>query len=256
LFEFKLHEVESIEPWGDPIAPSLSWFGLSLGDFWIAVGQCELFRYTEDILAYWQESRPYPDYQIAAYARGVLSAAGPAMVAIPPELETVATDWFRFCEFYRRVNDDTEFSDTHYAAFRWIGERRIDAGWLVQYPSIQFFRVQDRIVMCYDNREKMIEKIPVWRESIGSVSIQIDDFHTAVEGFVAALLKAMDARIDAIEAGLAKPRCAVDTNSLRHQHQMFVEEFRGTMEQPSQDVSWEDTIAAVRALGYDDIRRL
>ena len=213
----------------------------------------ELFRYTEDILKYWQESRQYPDYQIAAFARAVLSAAGPSMVALPPELETVATDWLRFCEFYRWVNEGTEFSDTHYAAFRWIGERSMDTGWLVQSPSIQFFRVQDRIVMCYDNRDKMIEKIPVWRESIGSVSIQIDDFRTAVEGFVTALLKAMDARIHAIETGIAKPRCAVDTSSLRHQHQSFIEEFRGTMEHPSQDVSWEDTSAAMR--GISRIRR-
>lgn len=66
-FRFELAAIESIAPRGEPSHPTLSWFALTWGDFWIDLGHDELFRYTPAVLATWNLTRPYPDYQIALY---------------------------------------------------------------------------------------------------------------------------------------------------------------------------------------------
>ncbi|HMG20509.1 MAG TPA: DUF5984 family protein [Kofleriaceae bacterium] len=44
---------------GEPGNPSLSWFVLTWGDFWIDLGRDELFRYAPAVLATSGLTKPY-----------------------------------------------------------------------------------------------------------------------------------------------------------------------------------------------------
>jgi len=62
LIEFQLRPLTEIQPWGDPQDPSLSWFGLSDGTWWINAGNQRLFEYSSHAV---QLGAPrYCDYQV------------------------------------------------------------------------------------------------------------------------------------------------------------------------------------------------
>lgn len=44
LFNFMLRPTAEIAPWGTPDNPTLSWFGLSDGWYWISIAGDEIFR--------------------------------------------------------------------------------------------------------------------------------------------------------------------------------------------------------------------
>jgi hypothetical protein len=59
----------------------------------------------------------------------------------------------------------------------------------------------------------------------------------------------MAARIDAIEAGRAKPQADVDVSSLRQEHDTWQREFAHYMDRPYQpDVAWDEAETAIRKL--------
>ena len=60
LFNFLLRPVETIVPWGDE-TPTLSWFGLSYGWYWLELGGQEVFR----ARTVTPGKPPYADYQVA-----------------------------------------------------------------------------------------------------------------------------------------------------------------------------------------------
>jgi Family of unknown function (DUF5984) len=108
LFPFTLDPVASISPWMHDGAPSLSWFALTHGRFWIDLGTEELFRYTPAILEKWQESDPHPDYQVAAFVRDLLQSAAPALTPLPAKLAALAADWRALVDVERRARNRFE----------------------------------------------------------------------------------------------------------------------------------------------------
>jgi hypothetical protein len=266
-FRFELAAIDSIAPWGEPTNPSLSWFALTWGDFWIDLGHDELFRYAPAALATWGLTNPYPDYQVAAFVRDIQSCVAPAITPLPVEIERLAADVYGLAERQsstRRAADamgTDEASDLYYAAWRWLGERSPCTAYLVQYPRFHFVRIGDEIQIGYDNRGCLIDGIPMWAAQIGAYRTSVDSFTAAVTEVSTALLDAMAERIDDIDRGRAVPQAPLEVASLREQHATWDRElsdkFSVTWElelsnkfgprQP--DVSWDATIAALTALG-------
>ena len=48
IFHFRLRDIDAIAPWGSPAHPTLSWFGLSDGWYWLTLDGQELFRVCGD----------------------------------------------------------------------------------------------------------------------------------------------------------------------------------------------------------------
>ena len=215
LFRFKLAAIESIEPWGEPSNPSLSWFALTLGDFWIDLGRDELFRYTPAMLATWGLTKPYPNYQIAAFVRDIRSCVAPALTPLPVELQRLAADVYRLAELQsstRRAADamgTDQASDLYYAAWRWLGERSPCTSYLVESPQFYLVRLGDEIQIGYDNRGCLIDDIPVWTAQIGAYRISVEAFAAAVTEVSNALLDAMAERIDDLDGGRAMPQAPI-----------------------------------------------
>jgi Family of unknown function (DUF5984) len=247
LFEFELAPVEDITPWGEPGKPTLSWFALTDGSFWMPVGSDTLFQYTPEINAHWGAASSFSDYNVAAFARDMLSAAPAAIAPLPPLVERLAADWDNLATIAR--SDRAQQDDQRHAALGWLGERSPWTSYLVKEPRISFVRVGDQIRVHWDNEDCHVDGIPVWTATRGVFALSVKDFTDECRSFGTRLLDAMAARIDQIEAGRVKPQAEIDVSSLRQQHDAWQREFSNYTDGPYQpDVTWEDAESALREL--------
>jgi hypothetical protein len=254
-FRFELAAIESIAPWGAASDAYLSWFALTWGNFWIDLGGVELFRYAPAALAAWGVTNPYADYQIASFVRDLRSCLAPALAPLPFEIERLAADVHGLAELQSSTRRSADAMGTHdaadlyYAAWRWLGERSPCMAYLVQYPRFHFVRIGEEIEIGYDNRGCLIDGVPVWTAQIGAHRISVDAFAAAMTEVSTSLLAAMAARIDDLDAGRATPQAPIDVASLREQHATWERELSDRLRPRLPDVSWDETLAALAALG-------
>ncbi len=257
LFEFELAAVEKIAPWEGADGPSLSWFALTDGLFHMPVGGQVLFRYTQEILRHWgvipeghwgQEKQAHPDYQIAAFARDVLGSVAAGMAPLPPLLEKLAADWRLLRALMDHEPDDAEREELDHAAWRWVGERSPWMSYLTAAPKFCFVRVGECVHICWDNRSRSVDEIPVWAAQEGVHSLPAEAFLSECRSFAERLLDEMAIRIDAIEAGTARAQIKLDVSSLRRQQEEWTSEFESYFRSYEPDIPWVEAEAAVRAI--------
>lgn len=258
LFEFKLADVEEIIPWGDPPNLTLSWFALSDGTFRMNVGNDILFRYSNTFLSKWNEAKPNAEYQIAAFARDFLGSVAPAVNPLPDFLQSFTEDW----TILRDILERSKEHESHYEAFRWLGERSPWTGYLNSCPEVTFIRRRDEILIGWDNRNCFIDEIPVWEAQFGTFIMSVDDFLKECRSFANRLLDEMLTRIRKIESGEVKAKIPLDVRELFEQHDSWHNEINGYFKiQETPDVSWEETKCAIEAIlnefpvkKYDDLK--
>jgi len=249
MFEFELARVEDILPWGKPGELSLSWFALTFGYFRMSVGGQVLFRYTDELLSHWGESERDADYQIAAFARDILGSAAPAVAPLPPIIERLVSDWQLLAELQRPIDDDLELVDDRwYVAWRWLNVRSPSTWYLVAHPRLQFVRVGDELRIHWDNREQLIDGLPVWTAQQGVHVMSVDAFLEECRDFAQRLLSAMHDRIAGIEGGAMKPQVEVSTGSLYEEHEMWRGEFESYFREYQPDIQWQETENALKAI--------
>ena len=256
LFEFELAPTETIIPWTGSDGPSLSWFALTDGWFHMPVGDQVLFEYTDEILDHWRltregqgepETRKYPDYQITAFVRDVLGSFAAGIGRLPPFFEELALDWRLLRTLLDHPDqDDTALEESYYSALRWLGERAPWMSYLAATQKFWFLRIGDSIHVRWNNRGKAIDDIPVWSAQEGVFEISVSEFEDECRSFADGLLQAMEARIDALEAGREHAQIPLDIVSLRRQHQESVSEFAAYFRGYEPDIPWDEAEAAIR----------
>lgn len=251
LFEFELKPVEEIQPWGEEPTLTLSWFALTDGVFRMNVGDSTLFRYSKEILRYWETSDFLDaDYQIASFARDMLNTVAAAKVELPDFLQPLASNWERLCD----VENHAREHEAYYEAFRWLGHRTPWTSYLVQHPVISFVRQGDNILIGWDNRDRVIEGIPVWESTFGSFVMPLDRFLQECRQFSNKLLADMHTRIKRIEIGEAKAQIPLNSDELLTQHKAWQKEFDEYFAtQGATEDSWLETQKAL-ALIFSDSR--
>ncbi len=191
IFEFELGRVEDILPWGEAGEQSLSWFALTDGRFHMVVGEQVLFRYTDEILSHWGKSERDADYQVAAFAEDVLGSVAAAVAPLSPRIERLASDWQRLMELKKPFDDVRAEDDLWYEAWRWLGERSPWTSYLKACPTFQFVRVGAELRIHWDNREQMIDGLPVWTARQGVYVMSAEAFLDESSDFARRLLSAM-----------------------------------------------------------------
>jgi hypothetical protein len=252
LFEFELFPVESIAPWGEPERPQLSWFALSLGSLRIPLGQDVLLEYTPEIRARWGGIPPYPDHQLAELARDVLGSVASGRAPLPSLFGRLVRD----PELLHRVSDATFRAEKDplqgqlaHPASRWLGERSPWLGYLTACPRFSFFRVDADVHIVWDNRDRLVEGIPVWTATRGVFVMPEPAFVAECRSFADRLLGGMKTRLERIEAGQARVHCPVDMAALREQHRIWEAELEAYLAEGHQpDVDWSTAEAALRAI--------
>lgn len=259
LFEFELDPVEEIRPWRSPDGPYLTWFALTWGVFRMPVGSEVLFRYTDDILSHWHRqaadfaapATKDVDYQLASLARDVLNCVMPAVAPLSPLAARIAEDRDLLEALTEvSVNDEGLLGDLGLAS-RWLGERSPCTSYFVEAPRIHFLRLGDEVLVRWDNRSRLIDGIPVWTAAYGEQRLSVAAFLDEARDFANRLLATMATRLDAIDAGKARPQVTVDSASLRKQQVTWQQEFERYFEPRRPDISWAETDAALRAVARE-----
>lgn len=251
LFEFELTPVENIPPWGETGSESLNWFALTTGVFRIPAGEQVLFRYSDEILSHWGETTRDADYVIAAFARDILGSVAPGAAPLPESIARLASDWDLLTRLRNQSaadQDDDAAKDLYYTAWRWLGERSPWTSYLVASPDITFVRIGDDVHMHWDNRERLVDGVPVWTAPHGVHVLPVESFLEESRDFVTRLLAAMDERIAEIEAGTLRPRVEVSVASLRQQHESWRAEYAAYFNECEPDIPWNETEDALRTI--------
>ena len=245
LFEFELKPVKEIGPWENEGKEHLNWYALSDGSFRIRAGNQVLFRYTEDILRHWQANQQDVDYPIAQIARDILGSSGPASASLPDFFESIGSNWSCLSAFKKSSRDHEDY----YEAFRWLGERSPDTGYFAACPNVSFYRIKDDIVVAWDNRDKVVDGIPVWRAQTGSILLPVYDFKRECREFLMRFLGEMELRIQQIDSGVATPQVPVSCEELLKQHETWTTELSSYLEiQNKPDIPWDQAEITARKL--------
>ena len=89
----------------------------------------------------------------------------------------------------------------------------------------------------------------MWTAQISAHRLSVEAFVAAVTEVSAALLDAMAERIEDLDRSRATPQAPVDVASLREQHATWEHELSDEFVPRLPDVSWDETLAALAALG-------
>lgn len=218
-FRFNLRPLADIEPWGGK-NPTLHWFALTDGWYWIDLGGQELLRYSDRVLQRWaarqggERTLPYVDYYVVRLWEDVIDMVPEVTEPVPEDLvDFVAGDLF----WASREN-----SPQAEAAGMWHSGHSMDMGYLRSAPRIRWWRTitngEDRVTVAWQHRPDA--EIEFAGPQEGRVTVPIGEFVTAVTEFDRSLLTAMDQRIFELEAAGPPPGADVDLPRLRHEHQI------------------------------------
>lgn len=250
LFEFELLPVEDIRPWGDPGQEELSWFVLTDGVFRIRVGDQVLFRYSDEILSHWGVTARDASYYLASLARDVLGSVAPGVAPLPETFERLTSDWELVARLRAQSGDETEEDEErYYTAWRWLGARSPWASYFQAHPDFHFVRIGGEVHVHWDNRDRVMEGLPVWSAQEGVHVLPVETFLAECRDFAGRLLLQMKERIDGMEAGTLKPQVPIDAARLRNQHEIWRTEFDSYFRPEAEpELPWAEVEEALRAL--------
>jgi hypothetical protein len=221
-FRFELRPLDEVEPWGDD-PPSLSWFGLTDGWYWIEAGGHELLRRSGV-----DGPRPYVDYQVVRLWEDVI-------LLTPAVLEPVSEDLLAFIasepeswkldmlEYVRVADDDADPDAPDHpvvTAGLWHGDHYLDMIHLGNPARLRFWRTihggSDEMTL--DWRHDDDGRIGFTAGSPVRLSFPTSEYVAAVRTFDRELLAAMEQRVEELDRRGGLPGVDIDVPGLRREH--------------------------------------
>ena len=213
-FRFELRPLDEVTPWGDP--PTLHWFGLTDGWYWIEGGGHELLRRTR--------SDDYVDYPVVRLWEDINALTPAVLEPVPADLlEFVASDpgsWA--CDWLEFVGGPDEAPDHPVvAAALWHGEHFLDLGHLRNAPRLRFWRAvrDDHDEVTVDWRHEDDGRIGFTAGAAVRFSVPAADYLEAVQTLDRELITAMRHRVDELERRGGLPGADIDLAGLRREHE-------------------------------------
>lgn len=225
LFNFRLRAVSDIVAWGGE-RPTLHWFGLSDGWYWLTVAGGELFRFSRELMQREEPWRsdpavpPYVDYYVVRLWEDLLDQLPEMLTPLPPALADRVSDaaawraWQDDAERWRDRHDNDAAIDLWEKARWWWDTRRLDTGYLRHGPWIWCWRVGDTVYLRWDDRPLVSEGCPVWAAQSGEQVLPVGVFLDEVRDFDTRFMAAMAARVNAACENWPRPDVAIDLDQL------------------------------------------
>ncbi len=221
-FRFELRPVDEVTPWGDP--PSLHWFGLTDGWYWIESGGHELLRRTRV-----DDPRPYVDYQVVRLWEDVSVLTPEVLVPVPADLiPFIASDPGRWvCDWLDFAGGEDEEGDPDapdhpvITAALWHGKQCLDFSYLRNAPHLRFWRTVrgDRDEITVDWRHKDDGEVGFTTGATVRFNVPTAEYLEAVHTLDRELMAAMRQRIEELEARGGLPGVDLDVAGLRREHE-------------------------------------
>lgn len=213
LFNFILRPTADIEPWGAPDKPSLSWFGLSDGWYWLSLGDDEVFRGC----ATPPDAPPYVDYQVVRLWEDVLDLVPLALTPVTRDAAAMVGGaplaWARRAdEMLDQARDDD--LDQVVDTLDWWRSRRLDAGHLSFAPRVWFWRVGDEFHAAWVSQPQGAD---LWAPVKGFLQMPVDAFLNELRDFDARFMGAMRERVQRLRSEGGRAGVHIDLDHLEHE---------------------------------------
>ena len=225
LINFTLTPIQEVAPWGSPENPSLSWFGLTDGHYWIEAGSSTLFEYTRETCP--PGSTQYCYYQVARLYEDLLDILPHILEPVPASLAPYisgesAAAWEKTFDRWREECGDHVSEDRYWEVRTFVADwkynRHLNSMYLSPPANITIWSDAECVHIEWDNREYLIDGQPAWTAIRGSHKLTISDFITEIESFHARLMSQMESRVDQVAAGAHSEKNKIDPAALAEQH--------------------------------------
>ena len=229
LFNFRLRPVHDVAPWGQEGDYRLSWFGLTDGWYWLDCGGHELFRYSDSIIKSWYHEghqsagSPYVDYHVVRLWEDVLDMLPDVLSPVPlnllariqpgPEADLWVDQVFEFA--FPDEHETSQSTENKFDAVTgWLGQRRLDSGYLNQAPSIWLWSDGKVVFIRWDNADLLLDGHKLWTAELGTYSLPVEEFIKEVHSFDRRLIAAMNERVQSVRRHWNRPEIRIDTEAL------------------------------------------
>jgi hypothetical protein len=211
-FCFELDPVDSIEPWGKGADRKLHWFGLTSGRYWISTPLGDVLRYTDAQINAWKLHSPYVDYQVARLFEDVQSILPAVLEPVPPDIAGMVAGerWdLKFESWIEGSSEDEERRMLFYETTAWYENRSLDTMYLTNGPLFHLWRTGESISVRWQQTGPA--PVRVWTIPEGRFAIDAEEFRAQAGRFLDEVLRAMQERIDDIQAkGWNRLDCLLD----------------------------------------------
>jgi hypothetical protein len=268
LFNFQLHPLEDIPPWGHEGDYHLGWFGLTDSFYWLNVGEQELFRYTKEALeTTWGEDinpikpLPYADYYAVRLWEDIQEILPDILEPIPQSLLQIVEPGLQSESWYRHLADKTfpdddefEASDEVETAFetaaRWLHQRYLHTSYLKYGPRIWFWTDGETLFISWANEDLKHEGFQVWTAITGRLAMPLQSFIDEVLSFDRRLIEAMEKRVESIRQHWPRTDIQIDIDGLVREHEDRATWMAQTLEKArtKTPVQWNEVIHAIELL--------
>jgi hypothetical protein len=253
LFNFALKAINDIEPWG---GDCLHWFGLTDGNYYIDVGDVQLFRYSAEILAYWTKENPelkgvepfYVDYQVVRLYEDLLEILPDILQPVPAEMQCLIADeritksWELFWQ--NRTDAIEEEEVLRESACYWWWRRRLTSLHLTHSPIINIWRVEDNIIIRWNNQQHQVNGLAVWSTQSGEYKMPLAVFMAEVKLFHNNLMVEMKNRVALVATNNPIANVKIDIDILKNEQLMRENSLAEVLNLLPQEIEWAKAIEA------------
>ncbi|MGW3783490.1 DUF5984 family protein [Micromonospora chokoriensis] len=226
-FRFELYPLDEVWPWGGD-RPTLHWFGLTDGWYWLEAGGQELLRRTRQV-----QGHPFVDYYLARLWEDVNVLTPTVLEPVPedlqPFIDSHPAQWA--CdplEFVTEPDEDrTDGGDADapdhpvLTAAIWYGEHDLDLGYLRNPPRLRFWRTTggDRDEITIDWQHEDDGEIGFTADPTVRFSVPTSAYLEAVHTLHRDLMTMMGQRIEELARRGGLPGVDLDLVQLRRDHE-------------------------------------
>jgi hypothetical protein len=234
MINYKLRDLDKINPVGQEPNLYLSWFWLTDGDIWLKFDNQTIYEYSTEALKHFgNKPSPYNDYYIVRFLEDFTECFEKISVSIPHKFYNLTEDIKQFRRdtqkwLYINDTDEDEYSDFYFDEYdkltSWTSERLFDSGHLIGGPHLSFFRHNDKIRIVWDTEHILENGISLWTAKDGNFEMDYSDFINEVKNFGLNFFESMEKQIDLT---LAKDwrEIKVDKERLKEEHKERKQEF-------------------------------
>lgn len=241
LFNFALRPVADIQAWRGPKGPTLSWFALSDGWFWLALAGQEILKVEGPMTP---GDLPYVDYQVVRLWEDLIAMLPAVLSEVPTDVAERLEDRAAWDVVLERTK---EADDAERAALGmgWWWERQLDNAYLAAAPKVHLWRRNEVIYARWSTPKSEHSWCPVE----GEATIAVDDFLAELRAFDATFIAAMSERVTAIKSEGGIEGVNIDLAHLEHEQLDRATWLERALAAPTLPCNWNDARWILQQLG-------